>query len=121
MCSSTIVKGSADIDEDIKLRLQGLVAACVGFGLVWWGAWEPLQAAEAGTQGWRPALNMAGLGVAFLFAGCAMLAGGARFPIRDPQRHRFTPLGWAVVTIISIVAVTGYVWFEGQFQMLANH
>jgi len=106
------------MNQDIKLRIAGLVSIGLGAVLAWFFVLAPLRAAQAGAPEityYTKALILAAFCLVF---GLAFLLFGQRFNYRDVQKKSLTRAGWVMFAIGSAVAAAGWWWFEQQFSAL---
>ncbi|USQ96243.1 hypothetical protein [Caulobacter sp. RL271] len=99
-------------------RLGGLACLAIGVFMGWIAILKPLQAA----QSHAPVVDYDVKAFAFvpmmLVFGLFFLIGGDRWPYRDVERKTLTPAGWALMAVIALAGLAGFLLFKQQFTAL---
>jgi hypothetical protein len=106
------------MNADLRNRLGGLVTLLLGIAIGWHQIWLPLEAARAHAPEVQYRTTIFALVPMLLVFGLFLLIAGARWPYRDVERQTLTPVGWALMATVAILAAASYWWLSSSFAAL---
>lgn len=100
------------MSQNLLYRIGGVLCLWIAAAATWFGIYQPLQSAEAGSDWvkWMPKVTVL-IGMALVF-GLFFVFTGNRYPYRDVERQTLTPVGWILFGIVAAVALGGYFWMD---------
>jgi hypothetical protein len=104
--------------EDLRNRLGGVVMLAAGIALGWWGIWLPLRAAQAHAPVVSYQISIFVAVPVAIIGGLYFILCGARWPYRDVERQRLTPVGWVLIAAIAIGSAISFYWLKSSFDAL---